>query len=276
MPKRRPAARLTGMHPAALLPFLDPAGIINAAGPWALLVVCAIIFSETALLVGFILPGDTLLLITGVLTFTGTMREDATGILIPIWIVCAAISISAFVGGEISYLIGHKGGPAIFERKESGLFSIDNVKKTSAFFHRFGGLTVILARFVPIVRTLTPVMAGVGHMNYKKYSLYNAIGAILWGTGLTFLGFLLGFIPPFTIGSWEIPSLSDLVVEYIDVILIIAVLTAVVPTAVHFIQGRIKARRAGNAIASHEEVESLMVDLDDLPGKPWDTEDDKA
>lgn len=264
------------MHPSALIPFLDPAGIINAAGPWALLVVCAIIFSETALLVGFILPGDTLLIITGVLTYTGTMTDDPTGILIPIWVVCLSITVAAFVGGEIGYLLGHKGGPALFERKESGLFSIENVKRTSAFFHRFGGLTVILARFVPVVRTLTPVMAGVGHMNYKKYSLYNAIGAVIWGSGLTFAGFLLGFIPPFSIGSWAIPSLSDLVIEYIDVILLIAVLTAVVPTVYHYIQGRIKARRAGNRIASHEEVESLMVDLDDEPGAPWDRTADKG
>ena len=250
MPKRRPAARLTGMHPAALLPFLDPAGIINAAGPWALLVVCAIIFSETALLVGFILPGDTLLLITGVLTFTGTMREDATGILIPIWIVCAAISISAFVGGEIGYLIGHKGGPAIFERKESGLFSIDNVKKTSAFFHRFGGLTVILARFVPIVRTLTPVMVGVGHMNYKKYSLYNAIGAIIWGSGLTFAGFLLGYIPP----------LRDFVTEYIDIILLAAVAITLIPTIYHYVQSMLKARKAKAAgPISDDEAEALVL-----------------
>lgn len=248
--------------PGALIPWLDPHGIITGAGPWALLVVCLIIFAETALLVGFILPGDTLLLITGLLTFTGTMIPPYTGIQIPIWVCCVSITVAAFVGGEVGYFIGHKGGPRIFERKESGLFSIENVKRTNAFFHRFGGLSVILARFVPVVRTVTPVMAGVGHMNYKKYTLYNAIGAILWGTGLTLVGFLIGYIP------W----LADFVVEYIDVILIGAVLLTVIPTAAHFFIGRARAKRAGVHVLTDEEAEALSVDLDDEPGAPWERE----
>src|SRR3954462_7816049 len=104
------------MHtlPAALgglIPWLDPHAIIVAAGPWALLVVCVIVFSETGLLVGFILPGDTLLVITGLLTFTGTMTDSQTGIQIPISLVCLAIAFAAFLGGEVGYLIGHKAGP---------------------------------------------------------------------------------------------------------------------------------------------------------------------
>lgn len=219
---------------AGLIPWLDPGEIIRAAGPWALLVVCLIIFSETALLVGFILPGDTLLVITGLLTFTGTMTASQNGILIPIWIVCLSIAVAAFVGGEVGYLIGHKAGPRIFERRESGLFSKENVVRTNKFFERFGGFAVIAARFVPVVRTFTPIAAGVGHMNYRKYSLYNAIGAIIWGAGLTFAGFVLGFIPP----------LADFVTEYIDVILICAVLLAVVPTAYHYVKSVLKARKA--------------------------------
>jgi membrane-associated protein len=219
---------------SGLIPWLDPGEIIRAAGPWALLVVCLIVFAETALLVGFILPGDTLLVITGLLTFTGTMTASQNGILIPIWLVCLSIAVAAFVGGEVGYLIGHKAGPRIFERRESGLFSKENVIRTNKFFDRFGGLAVIVARFVPVVRTFTPIAAGVGHMNYKKYSLYNAIGALIWGAGLTFAGFLLGFIPP----------LADFVTEYIDVILLIAVACAVVPTAFHYIQSVLKARKA--------------------------------
>ena len=92
--------------------------------------------------------------------------------------------------------IGHKGGPSVFERKESGLFSVKNVERTNAFFARFGGLAVILARFVPIVRTFAPVAAGVGHMHKGRYTLYNFIGALLWGFGLTMFGYLIGFIPP--------------------------------------------------------------------------------
>jgi membrane-associated protein len=225
--------------PTALIPWLDPEGIIQSAGPWALLVVCLIVFAETGLLVGFILPGDTLLVITGLLTFTGTMTNDGqgAGILIPIWIVCLCISASAFVGGEVGYLIGHKAGPAIFERKESGLFSRENVTRTNRFFERFGPIAVVLARFVPVVRTFAPIAAGVGHMSYRRYSLYNAIGAVIWGSGLTFAGFLLGYIPP----------LSAFVTEYIDIILLAAVAIAIVPTAYHAIKQALKARAANRA-----------------------------
>jgi membrane-associated protein len=220
--------------PTGLIPWLDPAEIIQAAGPWALLVVCLIVFSETGLLVGFILPGDTLLVITGLLTFQGTMTDEQAGILIPIWWVCLAISVAAFVGGEVGYLIGHKAGPRIFEQKESGLFSKENVIRTNRFFERFGPFAIIAARFVPIVRTFAPVAAGVGHMNYRKYSLYNAVGALIWGSGLTFGGFLLGYIPP----------LSDFVTEYIDLILLGAIALAVIPTAFHYVRSVLKARKA--------------------------------
>ena len=219
---------------SGLIPWLDPAAIIQAAGPWALLVVCLIVFAETALLVGFILPGDTLLIITGLLTFTGTMTASQAGILIPIWLVCLCIAVAAFVGGEVGYLIGHKAGPAIFERRESGFFSKDNVIRTNKFFDRFGPLAVIIARFVPVVRTITPIAAGVGHMNYRRYSLYNGIGALIWGAGLTFAGFLLGFIPP----------IADFVTEYIDLILLFAVACAVVPTVFHYVKATLKARKA--------------------------------
>lgn len=227
--------------PTALIPFLDPEAIITNAGPWALLVVCLIIFSETALLVGFLLPGDTLLIITGLLAFYPGIGFD-------IWWVCLLIALAAFLGGEVGYFIGHKAGPAIFERKETGLFSVENVKRTNAFFARFGGLAVILARFVPIVRTFAPVAAGVGHMDYRKYSLYNLIGALIWGAGLTFVGYLLGYVP----------VLGDFVREYIDIILIIAVLTAVVPTVVHYIQSSRKAKKNARALAA-ENPENLAL-----------------
>jgi membrane-associated protein len=134
----------------SLIPWLDPNVLIHQAGPWALLVVCAIIFAETGLLVGFVFPGDTLLLITGLLTFTHVIQID-------VWWVALAIGLAAFLGGEAGYYIGRKAGPRIFERKETGLFSIANVKRTNAFFEHFGGSAVILARFVPVVRTFAPI-----------------------------------------------------------------------------------------------------------------------
>jgi len=126
----------TALNHAGLIPWLDPVNLIDGFGPWALLGVCAIIFAETGLLVGFLLPGDTLLVITGLLTFAGVIH-------INIWWVALAIGFAAFLGGECGYLIGHKLGPRVFERKESGLFSVENVQRTNGFFERFGGFAVL-------------------------------------------------------------------------------------------------------------------------------------
>lgn len=219
------------MVPSALIPWLDPETLILNAGAWALVVVCLIVFAETGLLVGFLLPGDTLLIISGLLTHTSLVFG------LNIWWVGLLIGVAAFAGGEVGYLIGHKFGPKLFERKESGLFSRENVERTNRFFERFGGLSVILARFVPILRTFVPVAAGIGHMNYKKYSLYNLIGAVVWGFGLTFFGFLIGYIPP----------VADFVKAYIDIILLGAVTITLVPTVFHYIQSSRKAKRAQRA-----------------------------
>ncbi len=232
----------------ALIPWLDPEVIIASAGPWALLVVCAIVFAETGLLIGFLLPGDTLLVISGLLTHTSLVFG------VDIWWVCLAIGFAAFLGGEVGYLIGHKFGPRIFERKESGIFSVENVRRTNAFFERFGAFAIILARFVPIVRTFAPVAAGVGHMNYKKYSLYNLIGALIWGAGLTYFGYLLGYIPP----------VAHFVQSYIDIILLGAVTITLIPTVWHYISSTIKSKRSTAAgsdkVTDANEAAELSLD----------------
>ena len=176
------------MLPAALIPWLDPENLIAGFGAFALLGVCLIVFAETGLLFGFLFPGDTLLIITGLLTFQGV---------IDIWIlwVCLAISLAAFLGGEVGYLIGHKAGPRIFERKESGFFSIENVRRTNGFFERFGGLAVIVARFVPIVRTFAPFVAGVAQMTRAKFTFYDVTGGALWVGGIVTIGYFFGNIP---------------------------------------------------------------------------------
>ena len=243
------------MVPSALIPWLDPENLIAGFGAFALLGICFIVFAETGLLVGFLLPGDTLLVISGLLAFPAL--DGSRVIDIDIWWVCLAISLAAFLGGEVGYLIGHKVGPRIFERKETGLFSIENVRRTNHFFERFGGFAVILARFVPIVRTFAPVAAGVGHMNYKKYSLYNLIGALLWGSGLTYAGYLLGYI------KW----LGDFVTEYIDVILLGAVIITLVPTVIHYLQAVRKARKAN---ATKIDTETLALHPKDFDQKLGD------
>ncbi|MEO6309253.1 MAG: VTT domain-containing protein [Leifsonia sp.] len=236
------------MH-TSLIPWLDPEIILNSAGPWALLVVCAIVFAETGLLVGFLLPGDTLLVITGLLT--------GSVIMIDIWWVCLAIGFAAFLGGEVGYLIGHRFGPRVFERKESGLFSVKNVERTNMFFTKFGGLAVIFARFVPIVRTFAPVAAGVGHMNYRKYTFYNFIGAMIWGAGLTFFGYLLRLIPP----------VANFVTNYIDLILIGAVVVTLIPTLIHYFQSAAKAKRVSAEVKAN--TASLI-----LPPEAFETDHD--
>ncbi|KDA06070.1 membrane protein [Microbacterium sp. CH12i] len=235
------------MHHIALIPWLDPELIIGAAGPWALLVVCFIVFAETGLLIGFLLPGDTLLVIAGLLTHTNNVFG------LNIWLVALLIALAAFAGGEVGYLIGHKGGPAVFERKESGLFSRKNVERTNAYFERYGGLTVILARFVPIVRTFAPVAAGVGHMPWKKYSLYNLIGALLWGFGLTMLGYVIAYIP------W----IAKLVTDYIDIILLAAVGGTAIITLWHYFSERHKVKKelaaGGDPDTDASEAEELTL-----------------
>lgn len=257
----RPPTRPTGTSvldtalqaPTALIPWLDPAAIINAAGPWALVVVCFIVFAETGLLVGFLLPGDTLLIMTGLLSNPSTHPPDGVFGL-SAWIVALLIGLAAFAGGEVGYLIGHKGGPAVFERKESGVFSRRNVERTNAFFAKYGGVTIILARFVPIVRTFAPVAAGVGHMPWRRYTLYNFIGAVLWGFGLTMIGYGIGYIP--FVGAF--------VAEYIDVILLAAVVGTVIFIVWHYLAERRKAKKAAAAgedvVTGHEQAEALVLD----------------
>jgi membrane-associated protein len=230
----------------ALIPFLDPNYLIDGFGAYALLGVCFIVFAETGLLVGFILPGDTLLLATGVLAATG---EDVFGVSI-LW-VCLSIAAAAFIGGEVGYLIGHHFGPRIFERKDSGLFSRKNVARTNAFFVKYGGLAVIFARWVPVVRTFAPIAAGVGHMPWRKYTLYNLIGALIWGAGLTYVGFLVG----------HIPVVATFVKEYIDVVLLVVILVVLIPSVFHYVQTLREARREKHKHAAGVETVKSAKDL---------------
>ncbi|MBF4576631.1 DedA family protein [Frondihabitans sp. VKM Ac-2883] len=223
------------MLPLAAIPFLDPEALIHAFGPWAVLGICAIIFAETGLLIGFIFPGDTLLILAGVLAAT-----TPGGLGMPIVLIALFIAVAAFLGGELGYLIGHKFGPRIFERKDSGIFSSENVKKTNEFFTRFGSGAVILARFVPVIRTFLPLAAGIAHMHYRRYSLFNAIGAIAWGFGITMIGFGIGHIPP----------VARFVENYIDLILLGAVAATVIPIVIKVLSSSRKAKKLEEAQAS--------------------------
>jgi membrane-associated protein len=179
------------------LEWLQPEALIASFGIYALIGVCAIVFIETGLLIGFFLPGDSLLFVTGLMISTGDvlfpLGEEMVPV--PIWIACAAISISAWLGDQTGYWIGRKAGPAIFNKQESKFFSQKNVSRTNSFFERYGAKAIILAHFVPVMRTFVPVAAGIGQMNYRRFLKYNIYGVLGWGTMVTLLGYYLGKIP---------------------------------------------------------------------------------
>jgi len=201
-------ASLAGAAPALLPDWLSAQGLIDAFGAYAFWGVVAVIFAETGLLIGFFLPGDSLLFLTGLLIGSGVIAQ-------PIWFACLVLIVAAFVGNLVGYWIGRKAGPSVFNRPNSRFFKQVYVDKTHAFFERYGGRAIILARFVPIVRTFITVMAGVGKMDFGSYALYSGIGAVLWGGLVTLSGYWLGNIP--------------FVAENIEIILLAFVFVSVLP-----------------------------------------------
>jgi membrane-associated protein len=214
--------------------WLDPQTIIESMGGFAVLVILAMVFMETGLLVGFFLPGDSLLFITGLMVGSGAIVIGSYQM--PIWLMCALISITAFIGDQTGYFIGRKAGHALFNRPESKLFSHKNVDRTHAFFERYGARAVILAHFVPVMRTFVPVAAGIGEMSYPKFVRYNVIGVLAWGTGVTLMGFFLGSIP--------------LVRDHVEWFTIGFVVLSTIPIALEVL----KARREDKALTNEQAL----------------------
>ncbi len=142
-----------------------------------------IVFCETGLLVGFFLPGDSLLVTAGLVASQGKLD---------IWVLTGLLMAAAVIGDSVGYAIGYFAGPKLFKKEDSFFFRKDHIKKTHDFFEKYGGKTIILARFVPIVRTFAPTVAGVGRMNYRKFISFNVIGGILWVGSMLFMGYFLG------------------------------------------------------------------------------------
>lgn len=211
------------MHLVALGPdWLDPETLIRSFGALAVLGVCAVVFAETGLLVGFFLPGDSLLFTAGLLVATDVVRT-------PVWLLAAAVFVAAFAGDQVGYLIGRRAGPKVFSRPDSRFFKREYVDRTYAFFDRYGARTIVIARFVPIVRTFAPVAAGVGAMRYRTFVAYNVVGALLWGVGVSLLGYWLGQVA--------------FVRDYIEPILVGIVALSLVPVGAELLRAR-RARRA--------------------------------
>jgi len=169
----------------------DPERLIHLlsavmTGWYGYALLAGIVFAETGLLVGLFLPGDSLLFTVGVVTGAGELD---------IVKVCTLLTVMSILGDQSGYFIGYRTGPRIFRKKDSLVFKQDYVKRTQDFYEKYGGKTLIYAKFVPIVRTFAPFMAGVGRMKYSRFLMFNVVGGVLWVVSMTMAGYYLGAVP---------------------------------------------------------------------------------
>ena len=197
---------------------MDPKSLIEAFGTIGLF---AIVFAESGILAGFFLPGDSLLFTAGLLASQGVLNFP---------IIVTGCFVAAVAGDQVGYLIGRRYGPALFRRPDSRLFHQKNVDRARAYFEEHGSKTVVLARFIPVVRTFTPVVAGVGQMDYRRFVTFNVLGGFLWAVGVTTLGFLLGE---------SVPDIE----RYLLPIIMLIVVVSFIPVA----REVLKMRRQGKA-----------------------------
>ncbi len=184
-------------------------------------VLFAIVFAETGLLVGFFLPGDSLLITAGLLAANGTLN---------IWWLNVLLIVAAVVGDSVGYAIGRRLGPRLFTRQKSLLFNPGHVERTRRFYEKYGAKTIVIARFVPIVRTFAPVLAGVGRMEYRRFIFYNVAGGVGWVVSMTWAGYLL---------RQSIPNIGS----YIHIVVPVVIVLSCIPIAVELLRER--RRRPG-------------------------------
>jgi membrane-associated protein len=191
-----------------------------------LLLLILIVFAETGLLVGFFLPGDSLLVTAGFLAAT----TDVLGI-VP---VIVSLSLAAIVGDSTGYYIGKKAGAALYNRPQSRFFNRERLLATKAFYDKYGGITIVLARFMPFARTFAPVVAGVAEMNYRKFLTFNIVGGIGWVVSMSLLGYFFGQIP--------------FVKQHIEKAIVLIIILSIAPVAMHAWKSR--KRRGSSPAAS--------------------------
>jgi membrane-associated protein len=189
-------------------------------------VLVAIVFCETGLLIGFFLPGDSLLITAGLVAATGHLD---------IWWLNALLIAAAIVGDSVGYAIGYRAGPRLFTKEESLLFSRKHLLRTKVFYEKYGGKTIVLARFIPLVRTFAPVVAGIGQMEYRRFVFYNVFGGIGWVVSLTWAGYLLGTL---------IPDIS----RYIHIVVLVVIVLSLVPIGVELWKARRQDSREDPAL----------------------------
>ncbi|HZG93394.1 MAG TPA: VTT domain-containing protein [Mycobacteriales bacterium] len=203
---------------------LHPEAAIEAFGYIGLFL---IVFAESGLLVGFFLPGDSLLFTAGLFASRPIPGTDEQLNIVAVIVICV---VAAIIGDQFGYLFGRRVGPSIFRKPNSKIFKQAYVEKSQEFFEAHGPKTIVLARFVPIVRTFAPVLAGVGRMHYRTFVTYNIGGGLLWGVGVPLIGYFLGQV--------------EFVRDNLEVMIIIIVGISVLPVAFEVLRGRINARRA--------------------------------
>jgi membrane protein DedA with SNARE-associated domain len=201
---------------------LDPQTYIDRFGPYALWAAAGVVFIECWLFP--FLPGDSLLFTVGLLISQGEQLGA------PIWVACLVLTISAVLSNVVGYLVGARLGPAVFNRPDSRWFKQQHIDTTFAFFDRYGNRAIVLARFVPIVRTFITLAAGVGRMPMRRFVTYSAIGGFVWATGVTMLGYWLGSVP--------------LLADHIDLVLIVLVAVSLLPVIVEVLRARSDSPKA--------------------------------
>ncbi len=177
-----------------------------------------IIFAETGLLIGFFLPGDSLLVTAGLLA-----ADPAFGL--NVWLLGAILSVAAIVGDSVGYNVGRTAGPRIFTREDSLFFHKDHLLRAQAFYEKHGGKTIIIARFMPIVRTFAPVVAGVGRMEYRAFLLYNVVGGLLWIWSMLLTG-------------WVLARTVPTVAEHVEKVILVVVFLSILPGIIAWLRGR--------------------------------------
>jgi membrane-associated protein len=203
--------------------WLNPETMLTNLGDIAFWVVLGIIFAECGLLIGFFLPGDSLLFVLGLFIAAGSIS-------INIWLACGLLFIAAVAGNVTGYWIGYHAGPPLFNRPDSKLFKKEYVEHTNRFFARYGARAIIMARFVPVVRTFITATAGVGRMDFKKFFFFSAIGGFIWAVGVTLAGYFLGNI--------------EFVKNNLELILILVVFVSVVPIVFEYVKHRRQRKAA--------------------------------
>ncbi|MZF91043.1 VTT domain-containing protein [Streptomyces sp. SID5643] len=197
-----------------------------------------IVFAESGLFA--FLPGDSLLFTAGLFVAEGTYITQ------PLWLVCTLIVLAAVIGDQVGYMIGKFLGPKLFNRPNSKLFKQENLDKAHEFMEKYGPKAIVLARFVPIVRTFAPIVAGAGRMKYRTFLTYNIIGGIAWGTGVTLAGYWLGQI--------------DFIKKNVESILILIVLLSVVPIIIEYLRDRSKKKRAAAQAPAERQQQPPAMD----------------